>query len=35
MAVIQGYLLFNEKVAPLGIAGIGLTALGVALVIQS
>ena len=35
MAVVQGYLLFNEKVAPLGIAGIGLTALGVALVIQS
>ena len=35
MAVIQGYLFFGEKVAPLGIVGICLTALGVALVIQS
>jgi drug/metabolite transporter (DMT)-like permease len=35
MAVIQGYVLFQEKVQTLGIIGIGLTALGVALVIQS
>ncbi len=35
MAVLQGYLFFNEKVVPLGIIGICLTALGVALVIQS
>jgi len=35
MAVIQCYLFFNEKVAPVGVLGICLTALGVALVIQS
>lgn len=35
MAVLQGYFLFQEKVQALGIFGIVLTALGVALVIQS
>jgi drug/metabolite transporter (DMT)-like permease len=35
MAVLQGYILFQEKVQAMGIVGIGLTALGVALVIQS
>jgi drug/metabolite transporter (DMT)-like permease len=35
MAVLQAYVLFLEKVAPIGIVGIALTALGVALVIQS
>jgi drug/metabolite transporter (DMT)-like permease len=35
MAVVQAYVLFQEKVAPIGIVGIALTALGVALVIQS
>lgn len=35
MAVLQGFILFNERVGPLEIGGIALTALGVALVIQS
>jgi drug/metabolite transporter (DMT)-like permease len=35
MAVLQGYFLFQEKVQTIGIAGIALTAIGVALVIQS
>lgn len=35
MAVLQGYFLFQEKVQTIGIAGIALTAFGVALVIQS
>ena len=35
MAVLQGYFLFQEKVQAIGIVGIILTALGVALVIQS
>ena len=34
MAVVQGFILFNEKVAFVGIFGIVLTALGVALVIK-
>ena len=35
MAVLQGYFLFQEKVQAIGVVGIVLTALGVALVIQS
>ena len=35
MAVLQGFLLFNERVGALEIGGIALTALGVALVIRS
>jgi drug/metabolite transporter (DMT)-like permease len=35
MAVLQAYVLFQEKVGAIGIVGIVLTALGVALVIQS
>ena len=35
MAVLQGYILFQEKVQAIGVVGIVLTALGVALVIQS
>lgn len=35
MAVLQAYVLFQEKVGAIGIFGIVLTALGVALVIQS
>ena len=35
MAVMQAYVLFQEKVGAIGIVGIVLTALGVALVIQS
>jgi drug/metabolite transporter (DMT)-like permease len=35
MAVLQAFILFGEKVTPIGIAGIALTAFGVALVIRS
>jgi len=35
MAVLQGFLLFNERVGAIEIGGIALTALGVALVIRS
>jgi len=35
MAVLQGFLLFQETVGPLGILGILMSAFGVALVIQS
>jgi drug/metabolite transporter (DMT)-like permease len=35
MAVLQGFVLFNETVGPVGILGIVLSAFGVALVIQS
>lgn len=35
MAVLQAYVLFQEKVGAMGIVGIVLTAFGVALVIQS
>ncbi len=35
MAVLQAFLLFHEKVTPLGLVGIGMTAAGVALVIRS
>lgn len=35
MAVLQGFVLFNETVGPVGIFGIVLSAFGVALVIQS
>lgn len=34
MAVLQGFILFQEKVSPVGIFGIALTAIGVALVIK-
>ena len=35
MAVLQAFLLFHEKVTPLGLVGISMTAAGVALVIRS
>ena len=35
MAVVQAFVLFDEKVATLGIIGIAMTAMGVALVIRS
>ena len=35
MAVLQAFILFGETVTPLGILGIVMTALGVALVIRS
>lgn len=35
MAVLQAFILFGETVTPLGILGIAMTALGVALVIRS
>lgn len=35
MAVLQAFILFNERVTPIGIAGIAMTALGVALVIRA
>jgi drug/metabolite transporter (DMT)-like permease len=35
MAVLQAFILFGERVTSLGILGIAMTALGVALVIRS
>jgi drug/metabolite transporter (DMT)-like permease len=35
MAVLQALILFGEKVSLIGIIGIAMTALGVALVIRS
>jgi drug/metabolite transporter (DMT)-like permease len=35
MAVLQAFILFGEKVTAIGILGIAMTALGVALVIRS
>jgi drug/metabolite transporter (DMT)-like permease len=35
MAVLQAHILFGEKVSLIGIIGIAMTALGVALVIRS
>jgi drug/metabolite transporter (DMT)-like permease len=35
MAVLQAFILFGETVTPLGVVGIAMTALGVALVIRS
>jgi len=35
MAVVQAFILFDEKVSVVGIIGIAMTAMGVALVIRS
>jgi drug/metabolite transporter (DMT)-like permease len=35
MAVLQAFVLFGEKVSAIGVVGIAMTALGVALVIRS
>ncbi len=35
MAVVQAFVLFDEKVSAVGIIGIAMTAMGVALVIRS
>jgi drug/metabolite transporter (DMT)-like permease len=35
LAVLQSFVLFHEKVAPLGLCGIALTVFGVALVVRS
>jgi drug/metabolite transporter (DMT)-like permease len=35
MAVLQAFILFGEKVSAIGIIGIAMTTMGVALVIRS
>jgi drug/metabolite transporter (DMT)-like permease len=35
MAVLQAFVLFGEKVSAIGIIGIAMTAMGVALVIRN